>query len=146
MNTAKNPQEIYKEIGNLIWSIFPEEGVESCFTCQVYDSFKDYTFDWSDEKGIKQWFGFEDSPDDVFYLILKQLELLQQHPIFAKERWTHCKVTLTDEGKFSINFAYIDKEDSWSGLYMRGVSSLTKEEAEIYHVPEDVWEERQVQS
>ncbi|ENM5933169.1 DUF600 family protein [Vibrio mimicus] len=142
----KNPQDIYQEIGGLIWSIFPKSGVEAYFYCQVFSTFSDYKFNWLDDKGSKQWFGYEETPDDVFYLISKELELLQKHQIFAQERWTHCKVTLTDEGKFHIKFAYIEEEDSWSGLYMKGISSLTKEEAETYSVPEDVWKECQARS
>ncbi|TDF36118.1 hypothetical protein [Histophilus somni] len=40
-------------------------------------------------------------------------------------------------------FTAIPKEDYWVGLYMKGISDLTKEEAENeYFVPLDIWEER----
>lgn len=30
-NNIKEPNEVYQEIGQLIWSIFPKEGIESTY-------------------------------------------------------------------------------------------------------------------
>lgn len=145
-NKIKNPQEIYQEIGRLIWSIFPENALEAYFYCQVYSGSRDYKYNWLDHDGNLSRYDFEQHPTSVLQLISAQLKELQQHSIFDQERWTHCKVTLSNEGKLHIKFAYIEEEDSWSGLYMRGISSLTKEEAETYSVPEDIWKECQARS
>ncbi|EOW2078306.1 immunity protein YezG family protein [Vibrio mimicus] len=143
---VQDPQNIYQEIGNLIWSIFPDDAIEAYFECQIFNGSTGYSYYWLNENGDEAWHQFGCNPSEVLQLISKQLESLQMHRIFEQERWTHCKVTLTDEGKFHIKFAYIEEEDSWSGLYMRGISSLTKEEAETYSVPEDVWKECQARS
>ncbi|NOH82115.1 DUF600 family protein [Vibrio sp. RE86] len=143
MGTIKNPKEIYQELGRLIWSIFPEDGLEAYFYCQVFSSDSDYKFNWLDREGNESKYDFEQHPTDVLYLISVQLRELQQHSVFERERWTHCKVTLTDDGQINLKFAYIDKNDSWSGLYMRGISSLAKDELETFSVPNDVWEECQ---
>ena len=145
MNTMEvgNPQKIYHEIGELIWSIFPEDAQESYFYCQILDEERDYKFNWLDNHGNISRYDFGQHPTDVLRLISIQIKELQQHTIFKQERWTHCKVTLKDKGKLNIEFAYVSQKDSWSGLYMRGISSLTKEEAKTYLVPDDVWEESQ---
>ncbi|MCM5509437.1 MULTISPECIES: immunity protein YezG family protein [Vibrio] len=143
---VQDPQRIYQEIGSLIWSIFPEDALEAYFQCQLFDTFTEYAYSWLDDNGNEAWHEFGCNPRDVIRLISKQLELLQQHPIFAQERWTHCKVTVTNEGKLHIDFAYIEKDNTWSGLYMRSISSLTKEEADTYSVPGDIWKEHQARS
>ncbi|EMB49005.1 Uncharacterised protein [Vibrio mimicus] len=137
-----NPKEIYGEIGRLIWSIFPEDALESYFYCQSFPSFQDYKFNWLDVDGSISWYPFEQHPDDVLHLISVQLQELQKNQIFENDRWTHCKVTLTDKCKFNIVFAYVDEDDSWSGVYMKGISELTLEELEGACVPEDIWQHR----
>ncbi|WP_158010247.1 immunity protein YezG family protein [Salinivibrio sp. ML198] len=145
-NEVKDPQEIYQEIGSLIWSVFPEDALEAYFYCQVFDTFREYCYSWINSNGSEASPDFDDSQiNEVTYLIGKQLKFLQQHPIFSQERWTHCKVTVTTEGKLNIDFAYIEESDTWTGLYMRGISSLTEEEADRYSVPEELWEERRAQ-
>lgn len=49
-------------------------------------------------------------------------------PPFDREPFTHMRRELTDKGKMNINFAYIPEWDSWTGLFMRGVSELSEEE------------------
>ena len=144
-NNIKEPNEIYEEIGKLIWSIFPEDGIKAIYKFQVYDSSSEYTFYWLDSNGEKSYHAFDDSSaDDILNQIREQLKLLQKHKLFEKEPWTQCKVTLSDQGEFNIKFAYIPWEDSWPGLYMKGVSELSYEEADnLCSIPKDEWEKRQ---
>ncbi|EGR0659709.1 hypothetical protein FG135_17740 [Vibrio cholerae] len=142
MADIQNPNEIYNEIGRLIWSIFPESALEAYFECQIYNCSTGYSFYWLDEDGNDRWHKFGSNPNDILELISKQLELLQQHAMFVREHWTQCRVILTDESKLDIKFAYVKEEDAWSGLYMKGVSELTKEELSRYSVPEDIWAQR----
>ncbi|MCY7296226.1 hypothetical protein HJG39_12400 [Alteromonas sp. a30] len=60
----------------------------------------------------------------------------------SKENWTHFKASLTEKGKFKIEFAYIPEDDSWPGVYMKRVSDLTEEEAKAHYIPEQDWLER----
>lgn len=140
---AQEPQEIYEEIGRLIWSIFPSDGVEAYFYAKLFEISTEDSFDWIDINGDKVWYEFENSPDEIALEVVQQLKILQQHTIFEKDPWTHCKVTVTDEGRLTIDFAYIPNEDSWPGLYMRGVSELTPEEADGYSIPYEDWERMQ---
>ncbi|PJC86805.1 hypothetical protein CSW98_07370 [Vibrio sp. HA2012] len=143
MNHTQDPQEIYEKIGQLIWSIFPDNGLEAYFYMQIYKTSTEKVYNWLTENGDKARYGFGDAPYNVYDKIEEQLKVLQQHEIFKKEPWTHCKVTVTDEGKLTINFAYIENENSWPGLYMRGVSELTVEEADEYGIPYEDWVKQQ---
>jgi len=144
-NNIKEPNEIYEKIGQLIWSIFPEDGLEAYFYAQIYNDSSERRFYWLDSNGDRAWHDFDNSPDEITYQILEQLKQLQKHKLFEKEPWSHCKVTLSDKGEFNIKFAYIPWEDSWPGLYMQGISELTEEEADDkYSIPKDEWEKRQI--
>lgn len=143
-NIEEELNKKYEEIGKLMWSIFPEDGIEAYFYAQVYQSSSQRKFYWLDSNGNNAWYDFNNSPDEITYHIIEKLEQLQKHKLFEKEKWTHCKVTLSDQGEFNIKFAYIPWEDSWPGLFMQGVSELTQEEADDKHsVPKEEWEKRQ---
>jgi hypothetical protein len=144
MNDSKEEiDKIYQEIIDLIWSIFPEDGIEAYFYAQIFKDSSQRTFYWLDKNGDEAWHDFENSPNEITLKIISKLELLQQHKLFEKERWTHCKVTVTDDYKLNIKFAYIPQDDSWPGLFMRGISELTLEEAKKYYIPEEEWEKHQ---
>ncbi|MCY7294596.1 hypothetical protein HJG39_04020 [Alteromonas sp. a30] len=49
---------------------------------------------------------------------------------------------MSELGKIKVNFAYIPEDDSWAGLYMKGVSDLTREEAKANYIPEKDWADR----
>lgn len=144
MYNLQEPNEIYETIGKLLWSIFPEEGIEAIFDFKVYDTSSGYTFYWLDSNGDEAWHEFGQNPNEILDNIEEQLKQLQKHKLFEKEPWTQCKVTLSDKGEFNIKFAYIPWEDSWPGLYMKGVSEVSYEEArEHCNIPKDEWEKRQ---
>ncbi len=143
-DNIKEPNEIYEIIGKLMWSIFPEEGIQAIFDFKLYDNSSGYTFYWLLENGDKKWHEFDENYDEILDKIEEQLKQLQNHKLFEKERWTHCKVTLSDEGNLNMKFAYIPWEDSWPGLFMKGISELTQEEADDkYSIPKEEWEKRQ---
>jgi hypothetical protein len=142
-DTKEDIDKIYQNIIDLIWSIFPEDGIEAYFDARIYDDCNQSSFYWLDKNGNEAWCEFESVPHEIYDKIIAQLELLQQHKIFEKEKWTHCKVTVTDDYKLNIKFAYISQDNSWPGLYMKGVSDLTYEEAEKYYIPKEEWEKQQ---
>ena len=49
------------------------------------------------------------------------MEELRELEMFT-EKWTHFKISLSEEGKIDFAFAYIPKDDYWPGLFMKGVS------------------------
>ena len=143
-NNIKEPNEIYEILGQLIWSIFPQDGIEATYDFQLYDSSSEYTFYWLNNNGDEAWHEFGQNPNEILKQIREQLKQLQKHKLFEKEPWTHCKVTLSGKGEFNIKFAYIKQEDSWPGLYMKGLNEISYEEARKHcHVPKDEWEKRQ---
>ena len=70
--------------------------------------------------------------------LIKELRSLEK----KKKKWTNYKITLTEEGKFNIEFAYIPEEDHWPTLYMRRVSDLKEEELDQYYIPIEEWKKR----
>ncbi|MEM9853793.1 MAG: hypothetical protein AAF841_04990, partial [Pseudomonadota bacterium] len=53
------------------------------------------------------------------------------------EPFTHFEFVVTSQGKLSGKYAYIDREDSWPGLFMKGLSELTEAEAKARYIPLD---------
>ncbi|MGC7589343.1 hypothetical protein ACPWUF_02500 [Bisgaard Taxon 46] len=72
--------------------------------------------------------------DEIMILMRKLKEVTSQD-------WSQYIFSLSNNMDFNIKFAYIE-EDSWPNLYMKGISDLTKEEAEESYIPEEIWEER----
>jgi len=138
--------KIYQEIGSLIWSIFPQEAIEAIFQVTLYELHRDEEFHWILEDGTEKTHGFNDEfPDEVTDKIVELLQELQKDKIFEKEQWTHCKVSLTNDQKFNIEFKYVKEEDSWPGLFMKGVSGLTYEEVRKHcNIPKKEWKKRQI--
>lgn len=131
-------QEFYQKIGELLWSVMPIEANELIIYGQLYDEHQSFRFTVECEGSIESL-----SLDREIRVQLRTLlEGLQKCEIYTKEPWTQFKVTLSNEGKIRINFAYIPEEDSWTGLYMRSISELTEQEAREAYIPKEDWEYR----
>ncbi|OSI09646.1 immunity protein YezG family protein [Neisseria zoodegmatis] len=138
----KNIEEVYTKIAKIIWTFFPKESSCINYYAQLFNGNSGYTIDFIVNGEVK-WFGFGETPETAAD-ILDLLENIRSLPPFKeKEPWTHCHISLSDSGKFNIRFAYISENDSWPNLFMRGISDLTKDEAEnVYHIPRETWAER----
>ncbi|WAU72844.1 immunity protein YezG family protein [Acinetobacter sp. TR11] len=136
-------QEIYQQIGELLWSIMPQEAEVIYFTGKVYPDFQGWGTTFLLKKGSRGTFDFGQEPTNIELKIKDLVCDLRDLEIF-KEEWTHFKVSLTEEGKIGFNFAYIPEEDDWVSLYMRGISDLSEEEWEkdYSQIPRERWEER----
>ena len=138
-------QIIYQKIGKLLWSIMPLEAKEIIYLAQLYENVTQAGAHWIDKEGKERRFydGFENPIQEIEYKIRESLETLQKLPLFQQDSWTQCQVTLNEQGKFKIKFAYIPEEDSWPNMFMKGVSDLTEAElGEPNYVPKEIWEER----
>lgn len=85
----------------------------------------------------------DEIPHEIGQKIIILMSELRSLDIF-KEKWTNFKVTLSDTGKFNIEFAYIPEEDHWPSLSMRGISDLSEEELDrdYSQIPKELWKER----
>lgn len=132
-------QEIYKAICQRIWSFFPTEASSISFYAHIYENHYGYSVDFIVNDKMT-WFE-DNEPSDIYMEIINLLKELNQHMLFD-QKWTQCIVTLYDDGEFKINFAYVPDEDSWSGLYLKGISDLTEQEAyDIYSIPVKIWQD-----
>lgn len=134
-------QEIYQEVGQLLWSIMPNEATVIYFTGDIYPEHYSGGAKWLLSNGEVSTFPFGNRAYEIESKICDLMHDLQAMDIF-NEKWTNYKITLTDEGKFNIEFAYIPEDDHWPNLYMRRVSDLKQEELDEYNIPLDEWEKR----
>ncbi|MDW6092427.1 DUF600 family protein [Vibrio rhizosphaerae] len=133
-------QKIYTEIGKALWSIMPDTVSEIYFYGDIFPNSKGCTTEFRlKQDGSISWFRFGENPEDVELFILSRAERLQKNEPYKREPWTHFKATLTEAGKFKMDFAYIPEDDSWPGLFMKRVSELSLEEAEEKYIPEEEW-------
>lgn len=135
-----NNQEKYQKIGELLWSIMAEESTILFCTGMIYLDLNSYSFRWLTQDGKNKSFDFDKMPGEIGDKIISLMEELRELEIFT-EKWTHFKISLTEEGKIDFAFAYIPKDDYWPGLFMKGVSELNEEELDTYNIPLQDWEE-----
>ena len=135
-----NNQEKYQKIGELLWSIMAEEATILFCTGMIYLDLNSYSFRWLTQDGKNKSFDFDKMPGEIGDKIISLMEELRELEIFT-EKWTHFKISLTEEGKIDFAFAYITKDDYWPGLFMKGVSELNEEELDTYNIPLQDWEE-----
>ena len=133
-------QEIYQKIGELLWSIMAEEATIIFCTGMIYLDINSYGFRWLTQDGKKKSFDFDKIPGEIGDKVISLMEELRSMEMFV-EKWTHFKISLTEEGKIDFAFAYIPKDDYWPGLFMKGVSELNEEELDIYNIPLEDWRE-----
>lgn len=133
-------QEIYQKIGELLWSIMAEEATIIFCTGMIYLDINSYSFRWLTQDGKKKSFDFDKIPGEIGDKVISLMEELRSMEMFV-EKWTHFKISLTEEGKIDFAFAYIPKDDYWPGLFMKGVSELNEEELDIYNIPLEDWRE-----
>ena len=105
-----NDQEIYQNLGELLWSIMAKDaGIMFC-EGYIYPDSSSYSFEWITKNNKTRWFDFDQIPHEIgqkIMILIAELRSLDN----LKEKWTNFKVTLTDTGKFNIEFAYIPEED-----------------------------------
>ncbi|ASA57875.1 immunity protein YezG family protein [Vibrio gazogenes] len=132
-------QKIYQHIGKALWSIMPENASSIYCIGMIYPDTYQIGPEWIDSNGLVQCFDFDNYPNEFCDKIYCLTQKLQRLPPFDREPWTHFKATLTEAGKFKMDFAYIPEDDSWSGLFMKRVSELSLEEVEEKYIPEEEW-------
>ena len=100
--------------------------------------------DWVKEDGSR---GFYSDPSQrppyaLEREVIALLRRLRGLAPFRREPWTHAQVTLAADGRVRADFAYVDRDDEWANLYMRGASELTLEEAGQNFIPAPDWAEK----
>ena len=140
-NPSMQEQKIYQKIGELLWSIMPEEANVIYFTGDIYPEHWSGGADWLLKNGKIETFPFGESPYEIESQIYELMKKLRSLDMFA-EKWTNYKITLTETGKIDFEFAYIPEEDHWPGLLMKGVSELKEDELDLHNIPFEEWEMR----
>lgn len=133
-------QKIIREIGSLIWSMFPEDAHSIEFSGCYYPTHHQAGPIWYDQQrarlGPKHY-----TPellglcDEISRLVLK----LRKSAPFADDPFTHIRVSMTQDQKLDLEVAHIPEWDSWPGLRMRRVSDLSRSELSDCHISEGDW-------
>lgn len=134
-------QKILSDVGAHLWSIFDDSAKVIVFKGQLFDHHDQFQITFERNDGTTFWteHSRSDEPIENIFNLLKQLKNTKR---FEKNGFTHIQLRLNEEKKLSADFVYIAEGNSWPGLYMRGVSDLSRAEIEKYYLPEDVWEAR----
>lgn len=125
----KDDNDILQSIGKKIWSVFPKNLSRIVFFSDSYPGNSGQGWETYSLSGERVPNGAVDFPKEILLQIGELVRDLQHTPPFDRQLFTHMRLELTDQGKMNVNFAYIPEWDSWPGVFMRGVSELTEEEA-----------------
>lgn len=130
MNDHARANEIYSAIGQKLWSIMRPDAAETYFRVALQGQWSSAGSSWLNRDGSKGYYLASDKrPEQVEDEIEVLLEELKDLQLFSSSRWTRARVTLTEAGKFSIDFARVHDEDSHPNLHMKGISDLSRQEA-----------------
>ena len=135
-------QVILKNIGELLWRGFPEGFQKIVFEAFLYEDLPMSTTFLVDNEGNKRGFGKDRFPREYTNQVMNLSKKLRTTPVFKKEPFNHIRVSLNAEQKIRLEVGNIDREDSWSALFMKAVSELTEEEAKQNYIPKNEWEDR----
>ncbi|TDF35217.1 immunity protein YezG family protein [Histophilus somni] len=139
---CKKCNNLFFKIANEIWKLMPTEADKYIFECEFHETISSFRMYWINNAGDECNYSVGCIPHEKRN-ILELYENLKSEMKVNGSDWTQSRFVLNNDGTFDVKFAYIEEADSWPMLYLKGISDLTKEEAENeYFVPLDIWEER----
>lgn len=133
----KDPSMRY--IMNLMYSYINENCPQTLLRGYLYPTHSSVGFRELMVTGEKKLI---DLPLKPYMKLTRTMEDLQKENPIASTRWNHFSITLDNNGKCIMHFAYIPEEDHFHGLCMKSVSELTEEEAKANYIPKEIWKER----
>lgn len=136
-----NEQSIIMEVGQALWSIMPRKAKTITFQTQLYDGFGQSTVFWTTRWGRPHDFGFDEFPEEIVFRIEDLLKTLRETERYVAEPFTHAEVSLSSASKVNLKFAHVSEDNSWAGLFMKGVSDLALFEATGLGISEDHWKD-----
>lgn len=142
MGTSENPDGLIYKIGQHLWRIIPRRAVKIFCLGQIYGGFCQTNLYWTDKKGNRNDFGFDNYPEEVSLEIADLAIQLAHSEFHVADPFTHFAVEVSGSAQILAKFGYIKEEDSWVGLYMKGVSDLSEPEALELGIPIEHWQAR----
>lgn len=139
-----NAQEIYQQIGELMWSLMKNEANQIKCRFMLYDYCQSFAIDWLDNQGVEKgfWIDFDDpNPiDEVENKLRDLIECLQNLYKPNTDCFNQGIITLNREMVLNMSFANIPDDDMDMSLYLRGISELSKKEIEEYYISVEDWQ------
>ena len=132
-------KKIIEDIAKKVWSIMPKKAHKYVIKYEINEDIGQRKSYWEDSFKNKGNMSLNEYPSDILDDIGHLLKELKSH---MNNQWNHCCFILFDNMEFNINFSSVSEEDSWPGLFMKGVSDLSYDEIANFHIPLEYWEER----
>lgn len=137
-------QDILNRIAAILGAIAPQAAQAVVFRGKLYDDLRQGQPVWVDDAGSEHRFTRADKlPISAISDVLDLAEEMQATPPFQNSPFTQFEARLTRAPSIDFETADIARDDSWTGLYMRPLSSLSLDEALALNIPQDEWQSRQ---
>ncbi|MDN0122581.1 hypothetical protein QVN60_05115 [Yersinia aleksiciae] len=109
----RNDQEIYKDIGTILYSIAPDEAKKVIMRAELSpeNDHCEYEYDYIDDSGESSWFtaGGRANTDMLRHLVELRTYYVENNLTNGRPAWRGCEVTLDVERmKLGIEFRYED--------------------------------------
>lgn len=128
-----------KAILNILLPIIPKEA----------DIFYGYIFIYSGYQASEYSYlvgntilNFNDFPNKEYKEICNKLINFTS---ISNIKSNHFLIKISKKDNINLQFSFVPREDSWPGLYMKGISELTWTEADAYRIPYDIWKKKSKQ-
>lgn len=104
----------------------PDNATEIYFKAAFHKQWSSAGSSWLNRDGSAgHYLSHDQRPEEIEDSVEFLLEELKGLDMFSSSPWNHAKVVLSEVGKINIHFAYVDDDDSFPNLHMRGVSELS---------------------
>lgn len=134
-----NLNTLKESILNILLPIIPKEADVFYGYITIYPSSLSSKYLWELDDSIFS-FSFEnftDEEDEKIYSELREFTNLHKN--------NHYLIKFFKNKTIDVQSTFVPEEDSWSGLYMKGISELTWTEADAHRIPYNIWKKKSKQ-
>ena len=99
----------------------------------IYSGYSSYSCYWLEDNKINDF--------DSLPLMQNIMTLIKQLKLDGGD-WNNFRLCLSKNNEFTFESKNIDEEDSWYGLYMKGISDIEENDLKNFNIPRAIWEKR----
>lgn len=134
-----NLADIYQSIGRVLSSNYPKEAKHVIYEGVIYPDFTSKSLFWVNNLG-KYSASFPEIDDNKMLIdkltdLVKELKKSDEISI----SWNQYRFIINDKKILKIELIFIEESESFPGLIMKGLSDLSKEEADENNIPDEIW-------
>lgn len=125
----------FENIINILNDIKPAESDFLIFEGCIYSDYSSYSCYWMENSKRNDFDSFPLIQSQNIMTLIKKLKS-------DDGDWNNFRLCLSKNNEFTFDSINIDEEDSWSGLYMKGISDIEESDIKNFNIPRAIWEER----